>query len=332
MTMRAIRIHRYGGPEECRLEALDVPQPGGREVLVTMAVAGLNFIDVHLRLGRYSKSETYSNALPMTLGMEGAGVVAAVGEAVSAFRPGDHVAYCVVRGSFARYAVVPEDKLVRVPDGIGWQAAAALMLQGLTAHYLSHSAFELKPGNSCLVHAAGGGVGGLLVQLAKARGATVFGTAGSAEKAQIARSLGADEVILYREQDFREEVRRLTGGRGVDVVYDSVGRDTIARSIRSVKRRGLVVNFGGASGLVESIVPLELGEAGSVFFTRPHLADYIATPEELRGRAGELFDHVRGGKLKVSIDRVFPLSQTAEAMRYLEAGRTRGKVLLDPAC
>ncbi|OGA41536.1 MAG: hypothetical protein A3G28_06620 [Betaproteobacteria bacterium RIFCSPLOWO2_12_FULL_68_19] len=203
-----------------------------------------------------------------------------------------------------------------------------LMLQGLTAHYLSHSAFPLEKGDTCLVHAAAGGVGQLLVQCAKLRGASVIGTAGSAEKAAIAKRAGADHVILYRERDFREEVMRITGGRGVDVVYDAVGKDTIARSIRSIRRRGLCVNYGGASGLVRSIDPLELGEAGSVFFTRPHLADYIATAEELGGRAADLFVAWRTGKLVVTVDREFPLAEAGAAHRYLEAGRTKGKLLL----
>jgi len=332
-TMKAIRIQAHGGAGACRLDDVERPRPGAGEVLVEMGVAGLNFIDVHIRLGRYAKSETYRNALPMTLGMEGAGTVAAVGAGVCDFTIGDRVAYCVVRGSFAQYAVVPQDKLVRVPQGVSLDDACALMLQGLTAHYLSHSAFALEPGHTCLIHAAAGGVGGLLVQLAKIRGATVIGTVGSPKKAALARSLGCDHTILYKEQDFRDETRRLTGGAGVDVVYDSIGRDTIARSIRSLRRRGLCINYGGASGLVESIVPLELGEAGSVYFTRPHLADYIATTAELHDRAVSLFGHLREGRLKVSIDRRFALAEVAAAMDYLEAGRTCGKILLDiPTC
>jgi NADPH:quinone reductase len=327
--VRAIVIHDYGGPEALVIDERAVPRPGAGEVLIGVARAGLNFIDVHLRLGRYAKSETYRNALPMVLGMEGAGVVLECGPDVRDFAVGDRVAWCIVRGSFAQFAVVPAARLVRLPDAIDFDTATALMLQGLTAHYLATSAFVLQPGQTCLVHAAAGGVGGLLVQLAKLAGATVIGTAGSAEKAAIARALGADHVILYREQDFRVEARRLTAGHGVDVVYDSVGRDTIDRSIRSLKRRGTCINFGGASGLVPSIVPLELGEAGSVYFTRPHLADYIATSEELRSRADALFDHVRSGRVKVSIDRRYPLEATAEAMRYLEEGRTRGKLLID---
>lgn len=330
--MLAIRIHEYGDAGVCRVETMAPPQPGPGEVRLKLAVAGLNFIDVHLRLGRYAKSDTYRNALPMTLGMEGAGVVDALGEDVVGWSVGDRAAYCVVRGSFAEHAVVSQGKLVPVPADIDLDTACALMLQGLTAHYLAHSATDLRPGSVVLVHAAAGGVGGLLVQLARARGATVIGTAGSAEKAARAAALGCEHVILYRETDFGNEVRRLTGGRGVDVVYDSIGRDTIARSIRCLRRRGLCINYGGASGLVASIEPLELGEAGSVYFTRPHLADYIATPQELRGRAVDLFAHVRSGALQVAIHRRWPLAEVAEAMSFLEAGRTRGKILLEMPC
>ncbi|MFO1328059.1 MAG: quinone oxidoreductase [Rubrivivax sp.] len=329
-TMLAQRIHAYGGADQCWLEEAPRPEPAPGEALVQLAVAGLNFIDVHLRLGRYAKSDTYRNALPMTLGMEGAGTVVAVGEGVTDVAVGDRVAWCIVRGSFAQFAAVPQGRLVRVPDGLSFDSACALMLQGLTAHYLSHSAFELRPGHTCLVHAAAGGVGGLLVQLARICGATVIGTVGSTEKAALAQALGCHHTILYKEQDFRDEVLRLTDGAGVHVVYDSIGRDTIARSIRSLRRRGLCINYGGASGLVESIVPLELGEAGSVYFTRPHLADYLATPDELRGRARELFEHVAAGRLQVNIDRRFALADLRAAMDHLEAGRTRGKLLLDP--
>ena len=262
-AMQAVRIQAYGDAALCRLEEAPVPRPGPGEVLVQIVVAGLNFIDIHIRLGRYAKSDTYRNALPMTLGMEGAGVVVACGPGADEFAVGDRVSYCVVRGSFAQYAVVPQGKLVRVPEGIGFDAAAALMLQGLTAHYLSHSAYELKPGSTCLVHAAAGGVGGLLVQLARLRGATVIGTVGSAEKATLARALGCHHTIEYKMQDFREAALALTGGAGVDVVYDSIGRDTIARSIRSLRRRGLCINYGGASGLVEAWVR-EVGSAARV--------------------------------------------------------------------
>ena len=245
--------------------------------------------------------------------------MAALGAGVADLGIGDRVAWCIVRGSYAEYAAVPSWRLVKVPPQVPLNIATALMLQGLTAHYLSHSAFALGPGNSCLVHAAAGGVGQLLTQIA---------TVGSREKAEIAGHRGADHVVLYRDTDFREQVMRITGGAGVDVVYDAVGRDTIHQSIRSLRKRGLCVNYGGASGLVAAVAPLELAEAGSVFFTRPHLADYIATPEELHGRAADLFSYYASGRLKVAIDREFPLAQAADAHRYLEGRNTKGKLLL----
>ncbi len=326
--MRAIAVPEFGGPEKLVLLDLPDPVPGRGEALVEIELAGVNYIDVYMRSGAYASSQTYQTPLPMVIGMEGGGTVRALGPGAEGVAIGDRVAYCIVRGSYAALAAVPAWKLVKVPEGVPLDVATALMLQGFTAHYLTHSAFDLKSGDVCLVHAAAGGVGQLLVQCAKLRGATVIATAGSAEKAALARSRGADHVILYRERDFREEVMRLTGGRGVDVVYDSVGRDTIAGSIRSLRRRGLCVNFGGASGLVRAIDPLELGEAGSVFFTRPHLADYLATAEELQGRAADLFAAWRAGKLVVTIDREFALRDAAEAHRYLEGRNTKGKLLL----
>ena len=327
--MKTISIPAFGGPEQLTL--MDMPQPhaGPGEVLVKLDYAGLNFIDVYMRSGQYARSHTYKTPLPMTLGMEGAGTVVEMGDDAAGFKAGDRVAYCIVRGSYAEYAVVPASRLVHVPVSVPLDIAAALMLQGCTAHYLSHSAFALGPGKSCLVHAAAGGVGQLLTQLAKARGATVLATAGSAEKAAIAKTCGADQVIPYRETDFREAVMKLTNGQGVDVVYDAVGKDTIHQSIRSLKKRGLCINYGGASGLVTSVEPLELAEAGSVFFTRPHLADYISGAEELRGRTDDLFALYASGRLKVAIDRTLPLAQAAEAHRYLEAGKSRGKILLE---
>ena len=326
--MKTISIPAFGGPEQ--LTAMEMPQPraAAGEVLVKLEYAGLNFIDVYMRSGHYARSQTYQTPLPMTIGMEGAGTVAAAGEGVGDFAAGDSVAYCIVRGSYAEYAAVPAQRLVRVPDAVPLDIAAALMLQGCTAHYLSHSAFPLAPGTSCLVHAAAGGVGQLLTQLAKARGATVLATVGNAEKAAIAQARGADHVILYRQTDFRAAVMAITGGQGVDVVYDAVGKDTIHQSIRSLKKRGLCVNYGGASGLVTSVEPLELAEAGSVFFTRPHLADYIATAAELRVRTDELFAYYIGGRLEVAIDRVFALADAPQAHRYLEGGNSRGKILL----
>lgn len=326
--MKAIRVFEFGGPEQLRLAETEVPQPKEGEALVKLAYAGVNFIDVYMRNGSYARSRTYQTPLPMTLGMEGVGEVVEAGPGVERVRVGDRVGYCLVRGSYAEYAVVPAWRLARIPEGVPDPIATTLMLQGCTAHYLSHSVYELKPGSTCLVHAGAGGVGQLLIQLAKLRGATVLTTVGSADKAQIAKARGADHVILYRERDFREAVMEITGGKGVDVVYDAVGKDTIARSIRSLRRRGLCVNYGGASGLVASIEPLELGEAGSVYFTRPHLADYTATTEEIEWRTGDLFRWYLEGKLTVVIDREYPLAEAAEAHRHLEGRGTRGKLLL----
>ena len=326
--MRAVAVTEFGGPERLALLDAPKPHPAKGEALVRLEYAGINFIDIYMRSGHYARSHTYQTPLPMVIGMEGGGTVEALDPGTRGLSIGDRVAYCIVRGAYAQYAAVPAWKLVKVPSDVPLPIATALMLQGFTAHYLTHSAFALQGGQSCLVHAAAGGVGQLLVQLAKQRGATVIATVGSAEKAAIASERGADHVILYRECDFREETMRLTGGKGVDVVYDAVGKDTITRSIRSLKRRGLCINYGGASGLVKSVEPLELAEAGSVFFTRPHLADYIATPEELAWRAGDLFSAWRAGRLTVTIDREFALAEAAEAHRYLEGRNTRGKLLL----
>jgi len=323
--MRAVAVTEFGGPEKLALIDAPVPRPAAGEALVKLEYAGLNFIDIYMRSGEYARSQTYKTPLPMVVGMEGIGTVVSPANELSV---GDRVAYCIVRGSYAEYAAVPAWKLVKVPADVPSPVGVTLMLQGLTAHYLSHSAFPLERGQTCLVHAAAGGVGQLLVQCAKLRGATVIGTAGSVEKAAIAKARGADNVILYRETDFREEVMRLTGGKGVHVVYDAVGKDTMAGSIRSLRRRGTCINYGGASGLVRSIDPLELGEAGSIFFTRPHLADYLATREEIAGRAADLFAAWRTGKLVVTIDREYPLAEAGAAQRYLEGGKTKGKLLL----
>lgn len=326
--MRAIRIEQFGAPEVMALAETEAPRPGPGEVQVKVSHAGVNFIDVYMRNGTYAKSSTYKTPLPMGLGMEGIGRVTAVGEGVSDIAPGQRVAWCLVRGSYAEYACVPAWRAVPVPDCIPDEVGVTLMLQGCTAHYLTHSAFTLEAGHTCLVHAAAGGVGQLLTQIAKLRGARVIATVGSEEKAALARARGADETILYRSQDFREEVRRLTDGKGVDVVYDSVGRETIARSIRSLRRRGTCILFGASSGPVQAIEPIELGEAGSVFLTRPHLADYTASREEIAWRTGDLFRWVGEGRLRVAIDRVYPLADATAAHRYLEEGKTRGKLLL----
>ncbi|HEX2115279.1 MAG TPA: quinone oxidoreductase [Alphaproteobacteria bacterium] len=326
--MKAISVARFGGPEELRLADVDRPRPGPGEVLIKIARAGINFIDVYMRNGSYARSHTYKTPLPMVIGMEGAGRVAALGQGITDVAVGDTVAYCLSRGSYAEYATVPAWRVSKVPEGVPLPVATTLMLQGCTAHYLTHSAFALAPGHTCLIHAGAGGVGQLVIQLAKLRGARVLATVGSAEKAEIASARGADACILYREKDFREEIMRLTDGRGVDVVYDSVGKDTIHRSIRSLRRRGVCILFGGSSGQVASIEPLELAEAGSVFFTRPHLADYTANAEEIRGRTADLFKAYKDGKLKVTIDREIPLAEAAEAHRILEGRGTRGKLLL----
>jgi NADPH2:quinone reductase len=326
--LKAISVAKFGGPEELRIADIEPPRPGAGEVLVKIARAGINFIDIYMRNGSYARSHTYKTPLPMVIGMEGAGTVAAVGANVTDVAVGDAVAYCLARGSYAEYATVPAWRVSKVPAGVPLPIATTLMLQGCTAHYLTHSAFRLEPGHTCLIHAGAGGVGQLVIQLAKMRGARVLATVGSPDKAEIAKARGADACILYREKDFREEVIRLTDGRGVDVVYDSVGKDTIHRSIRSLRRRGLCILFGGSSGQVSAVEPLELAEAGSVFFTRPHLADYTASAEEIRGRTADLFKAYEDGKLSVTIDREIPLADAAEAHRILEGRGTRGKLLL----
>jgi NADPH2:quinone reductase len=326
--MRAININQFGGPEVCEIQETATPAPSDIEALVRVAYAGVNFIDVYMRNGTYVRSHTYKTPLPMVIGMEASGTVEAVGDGVTDLKVGQRVAFCLSRGSYAEYVAVPAWKLVPLPDDISFELGAAAMLQGCTAHYLSHSAFPLQRGQSCLIHAGAGGVGQLLIQLAKYVGATVFTTVSTPEKADIARSRGADHCILYRDTNFREEVMKLTSGKGVDVVYDSVGKTTISNSIRSVRRRGLCVLFGASSGVVDAIEPLELAEAGSVFFTRPHLADYMATAGEIRGRAEDLFRMVREKRLSMAIDTVFPLADAASAHRHIEGGKTRGKLLL----
>jgi NADPH2:quinone reductase len=326
--MRAVQILEYGGRDRLTLREIPVPSPAEGEVLVHLAYAGVNFIDVYMREGHYRHSATYGAPLPMTLGMEGGGMVERVGPSVKSLKVGDRVAYCLSRGSYAEYAVVPAWKLVKVPAEVPLDVATTLMLQGCTAHYLSHSLFALGPAHSCLVHAGAGGVGQLLIQLARLRGARVLATVGNAGKAEIARNLGA-EPILYREVDFREAVMVATDGVGVDVVYDSVGKETIDRSLRSLKRRGVCVNYGGSSGLVESIRPLDLAEAGSVFFTRPHLAHYMGDSGEINGRAADLFAAYLNKKLKVAIDQIFSLGRAADAHARIEGRQTLGKLLLD---
>ena len=326
--MKAIVIRKYGGPEVLEVAESEKPSPGPGEIAVDLAFAGVNFTDIYRRQGHYARSSTYLTELPHVLGIEAGGTIEQVGENVADLRVGDKVVFFAPNGTYAQTAVANATKTAQVPDGVALDVAVAMTIQGLTAHYLSHSAFALKPGDTCLVHAAAGGVGQLLVQIAKLRGATVLATTGSAEKADIAKRLGADVVIPYRETDFREAVLQATGGRGVDVVYDSIGKDTLHASIRSLRPRGLCVLFGHSSGLVDAIAPMALAEAGSVFLTRPHMQHYVATREEFAGRMADLFRWVSEGKLKVGIDRILPLERAAEAHALLESRATKGKVLL----
>ncbi len=322
--MKAIRIHQYGPPEAMKYETVPVSEPGQGEALVRIEAAGLNFIDVYHRLGRYPLP------LPFTLGMEGAGVVDSVGPGVSQVKPGDRVAYAMERGTYAEYALVAAWKAVPIPEGIDSQQAAAVMLQGTTAHYLSHSTYPLGDGDTALVHAAAGGTGQLLVQMAKLRGARVLGTCSTEEKAALARAAGADEVILYTQEDFVAATKQLTGGRGVDVIYDSVGQATFLKGLDCLRPRGHMVLFGAASGPPEPIDPQILNQKGSLFLTRPGLAHYLADREEMLARSRDIFGWLTSGRLRVRIDKRFPLVEAAEAHRYIEARQTKGKVILIP--
>jgi NADPH2:quinone reductase len=293
-------------------------------VRVRITAAGVNFIDVYYRLG------VYAAKTPFTLGREASGVVESVGSGVKALLEGDRVAFTNEAGAYAEAVVAPPERLVKVPEDLDLQLAAASMLQGMTAHYLSHDTFPLQEGHVALVLAAAGGVGRLLVQMAKRRGARVIGVVSTEEKAKLARSAGASDVILYRDQDMAAEARRLTNGKGVDVVYDSVGKDTFAKSLDALRPRGMLVLYGQSSGPVEPQDPQILNRKGSLFLTRPTLAHYTADRAELDRRASDLFDWIRSGELEVRIDRSYPLAQAADAHRYLEAGLTRGKILLLP--
>jgi NADPH:quinone reductase len=320
--MKAIQIRQTGGPQVMALVDIPVPQLGPGEALVKVRASGVNFIDVYYREGRYK------HELPFVNGQEGAGVVERVGAGVSEIKPGDSVAWSSVLGSYAEYAVVPVDKLVKVPDGMDLKLAAAVMLQGMTAHYLSHSTFALKQGDTVLVHAAAGGVGLLLTQMATHLGARVIGTVSTLKKEKLAREAGAAEVIRYTEADFEAETKRLTDGRGVDVVYDSVGRTTFEKSLNCLCPRGLLALFGASSGAVPPFDLIELSKKGSLFVTRPTLKDYIATREELLSRGNDVLRAVQAGKLKVRMEHVYPLADAARAHRDLESRKTTGKLLL----
>jgi NADPH2:quinone reductase len=322
--MKIIQVANHGGPEELKLVDVPVPKPGPGEALVKIAASGVNFIDVYFRIGLYKADP------PFTPGNEAAGTVEAVGPDVTEVAPGDRVAYAMHRGSYAEYAVVPSRVLVKLPDGVDFNTAGAAMLQGMTAHYLTHSTWPLKNGDKCLVHAAAGGAGRLLVQMAKMRGATVYGTAGSDEKAAIAKEAGADEVIVYTKQDFVAEVKRFTGGKGVDVVYDSVGQSTFLKGLDVIRPRGLMALFGQSSGAVAPFDPSILNQKGSLFLTRPSLATHCLTREELLWRAGDVLNWIASGKLKLRIDGTYALRDAAQAHRDLEGRKTAGKLLLIP--
>lgn len=323
--MKAIQVKATGGPEMMELVDLPVPVPGPGQALVRIAASGVNFIDVYFRTGLYKAD------LPATLGAEAAGTVESVGSAVTELVPGDRVAYAMARGSYAEYAVVAAAQLVKIPAGIDFQTAAAAMLQGMTAHYLTHSTFVLKAGDTCLIHAAAGGAGLLLVQMAHRIGARVIGTVSTEAKAQLAKQAGADEIILYTQQDFETEVKRLTGGRGVDVVYDSVGATTFAGGLNCLRPRGTMALFGQSSGPVPPLDPNILNGKGSLFLTRPSLAHHVLTREELLWRAGDVLGWVASGDLKIRVDRAYPLAEAAAAHRALEGRHTAGKLLLLPA-
>ena len=320
--MKQIVVTEPGGPEQMTLVDVPKPTPGPGQALVAIAVSGVNFLDVYFRSGLYKSDR------PIVLGSEAAGTVESVGSGVTDIAPGDRVAYTMVRGSYAEYALVPAAQLVKIPEAIDFETAAAVMLQGTTAHYLTRSTFALESGHACLVHAAAGGAGGLIVQLAKSRGARVFGTVSTEEKAREVRALGADDVIVYTTQDFEAEVKRLTNGRGVDVVYDSVGRTTFDKSLNVLRPRGMMVLFGQSSGPVPPFDPGRLNTGGSLFLTRPSLNHYLAAPDELRWRVGELMTLVTTGALKVRVSAVYPLADAANAHRDLEGRRTTGKLLL----
>lgn len=322
--MHAIRIHETGGPEKLRYEATVLPEPKAGEVRIRVEASGVNFIDTYHRTGLYAVP------LPFTPGLEAAGVVTALGAGVDHFKIGDRVATTKATGAYAEEAVAPAAHVVHVPEGVSTQQAASLMMQGMTAHYLAVDTYALKPGDTALIHAAAGGVGLLLTQIAKRRGARVIATAGSEAKAVLARGAGADEVVIYTRDDFAAAARKFTNGRGVDVVYDAVGQSTFEGSLNSLRPRGLFVTYGNASGPVPAIAPLLLTQKGSLYMTRPSIGAYTQTQAETQTRATDLFKWVQSGQLDVRIGATFALSAAADAHRALEGRRTTGKVLLLP--
>jgi NADPH2:quinone reductase len=322
--MKAIQVTQTGGPEVLRLVDLPMPIPKPNEALIEIKAAGINFIDVYLREGRYP------SPLPFTAGQEAAGVVTEVGSEVTNVTVGDRIAYCGTQGSYAEYATAPADRLVKIPAELDFDHAAAAMLQGMTAHYLCHSTYPIKAGETALVHAAAGGVGQLLVQMCKRQGARVIATAGNEEKANLARTAGADECVVYTQADFELETRRLTDGQGVHVVYDGVGKATFDKDLNVLRPRGYLVLFGGASGAVPPFDLIKLSQKGSLFITRPTLGHYIATREELEWRAGDVLQMIVRGELKLQIHHRYPLAEAEQAHRDLEGRKTTGKLLLIP--
>jgi NADPH2:quinone reductase len=320
--VKAVRVHTLGGPDVLTYEDVDVPRPGPGEAQVKIAASGLNYLDVQYRIGRVKAP------IPFIVGSEASGVVSELGPGVTDLEVGDRVAWAMTLGSYAEYAVVPAWKLVPLPPDLDMKVAAGVMLQGLTAHYLTHSTFTLKPGDTALVHAAAGGVGSVIVQVARIVGARVIATAGTEAKAELARGAGAHDVIVYTRQDFEAEVKRLTAGKGVDVVYDSVGKDTFEGSLNCLRPRGMLALFGFSSGMVPPFDPAILGIKGSLFLTRPGLNQYMATRDELMSRMRDIFEWLASGRLKIRIGHEFPLADASRAHEELEARRTTGKVLL----
>jgi NADPH:quinone reductase len=323
-TMKAIQVKQVGGPEVMEVLELPVPQPKTNEAVVKLAASGVNFIDVYFREGRYK------TALPFVPGQEGAGAVTAVGGDVKSVKVGDRVAWSGLQGAYAEYAAVPADRLVPIPQNVTDQQAAAAMLQGMTAHYLLHDTYPLKKGETVLVHAGAGGVGLLLVQMAHNIGARVIATVSTEEKATLARGAGAHDVILYTQVDFEAETKRLTGGKGVDVVYDSVGKTTFEKGLNVLRPRGMMALFGGSSGAVPAFDPIILTQKGSLFLTRPSLGNYISTRDELTARSSAVFGMIASGKLNLRIEHTYPLAEAQQAHRDLEGRKTTGKLLLTP--
>lgn len=322
--MKAVFVTEFGGVEKLRYEDLPKPPLGDGHALVRIKAIGVNFIDIYFRTGLYPAPS------PVVLGMEASGVVESVAAGVTSVKPGDRVAYAMCRGSYAEFAAVPAWQLVKIPEPLNFHSAAACMLQGMTAHYLTHSTFPLQPGHTALVHAAAGGAGQWIVAAAKLRGARVIGTTSTHQKADAARAAGCDEVILYTEDDFEYQTKKLTAGKGVDVVYDSVGAATWEKSLNSLKPRGMMVTFGNASGPVAPFPPLLLNQKGSIFLTRPSLGHYCANRDELESRAADVFHWLTSGAFKLHIDKVYPLAHAAQAQTDLASRKTTGKLLLEP--